>query len=232
VKTDVDVVFTNMAWKKLLSVDEYRVIVPMYLMAQSFDEREKKYIKDGCAAGTVSMVVSNWRDIHYHEGCVGYGEEDWVFLKAAENSGLVVDSTGGCFVWHIAHRKDEHPAEGTRTDAWNRDGFNPDNIEINKAFRDNPFYEKKDWGIPGWNGVTFLVDARKNPEYLERFAKVNSSRLEKSRVVATVSEDFDGSRWRIRCVVGNKVVCPPDSNNRYFVLGADGEERIEDFDEF
>jgi radical SAM protein with 4Fe4S-binding SPASM domain len=230
VKTDVDILFTSAAWNRLLSVDEYRVVAPMYRMAQSYEERDTKYMKDGCAAGTVSMIVSNWRETHYHEECVGYGEEDWVFIGAAEKNGLLVDSAGGCFVWHIAHKKDGHPEKGTRVDAWNRDGFNPDNIERNKVFRDNPVYGRRDWGIPGWNEVTFLIDARENPERLEEFAKANNDRLNRSRVVATVAEEFDGSKWGIRCVVGKKVVCPFDAGSHYFVLGADGEERIEDFD--
>jgi hypothetical protein len=133
--TDVDCTWPQETWSRMIRVDDNRAVVPVYLMADSFESREQATHEDHGMTGTIAMRARWWQRCRYDERCFGYGAEDGVMMRAIREYGRLVNRN--CHVWHIAHDQAAPqvnvPGKG-RSDCWNRDTINPDNFEYNKQF--------------------------------------------------------------------------------------------------
>lgn len=132
IKSDVDVAFDLRVLQWLCCSDPDEAKVPMYLMAETYEERKFRHVPAPLATGTISMSFGLWNTIRYDEQCEGYGCEDGLILIDLKNIGVEFDRS--LPVYHIAHIEGTNQREfNGRCDHWNRDnGFNPNRIETNK----------------------------------------------------------------------------------------------------
>jgi hypothetical protein len=164
IATDSDILFPADALEQAIRTPAGTADVPHYWMAD--DESCASYVPAPKATGTVTMTADDWRRIHYHEGCEGYGSDDGILLHAIVKHKLRVDR--GKHVWHIAHvagtPQKEFDQAKPRVDHWGRgDGFNPENFAGNRKFYARPIYESPLWGLGGAD-ITFVLTHYRMPE--------------------------------------------------------------------
>jgi hypothetical protein len=101
----------------------------VYLMADSWEERETKHHQDIGATGTVALRCVDWNRVWYDRRYVGYGGEDGKLLQDIYRKSFRVCRF--CRVFHIAHvpNSNQRNFRG-RTDFHNRD-FNIDHFSDN-----------------------------------------------------------------------------------------------------
>ena len=162
ISSDIDIVFPATIWQKLISVPDARhAVVPIYRMIDTMETAEK-YILAPNATGTVSMTAANWRAIHYHEGCVGYGCDDGILLRAIRQAGLTVARYDDLPLYHLAHipgtPQKEFARDTPRIDHWGRaEGHNPENFGHNRQFLRSPHYDAPTWGLAGGNDIGLVA---------------------------------------------------------------------------
>lgn len=135
--TDVDMAFSGNTWEQMVNLKPRQVSIPVYVMAPSFEDREKGQADRG-ATGTVAMTAVGWQTVcrdgqYYDERCVGYGADDGIMVTTVKQAGLQI--LRDCVAYHIEHPgatpKPNRPGRG-RPGCYGRDGFNPDNFKANK----------------------------------------------------------------------------------------------------
>ena len=140
--SDVDIWFPPQTWDRLAAVPPGMAMVPIYMMAMSWERRHQDCHQDRGATGTIAMQAQHWQEIHYDPRYIGYGAEDGKIMQDIRGTGLEINRT--MTVYHIAHERGapQHNFQD-RTDYHNPD-FNPWRLEENAKFAGTPTPEDPD----------------------------------------------------------------------------------------
>ena len=204
VKTDVDISYTDGAWREALGVKDGRGVVPLYRMVGSYKKRNSDFSPDGGATGTIAMTSGDWNKAHFNENCVGYGADDKILLLAMGKKNIMVDDCVNRPVIHIAHMEDtpQQNKGGKRVDYWNRDnGYNPRNNVGNNLFTDRPVYEDARWGLGSWSDVGIVVKASCAEELRSFVDVLDGLHCEEGiRLIVLCPKRFDGFGENVRMI--------------------------------
>ena len=142
VSTDIDIAFDHAVLKRMIHSRPDEAIVPIYVMAQTFEARQETRDCAPGATGTISMWAEAWRYLSYDERCEGYGAEDGIMIQDIREAGLRIDRWHGHPIYHIAHRPGTCQIEHAgRNDHWN-EKFNPYNLAANREYLEERLQEE------------------------------------------------------------------------------------------
>jgi len=196
VKMDADIVFPEGTLSRMLMVGDNEACVPVHLYTSksSYNQRMDGSIRNTCGQGSISMVSRNWIRVHYNENLSGYGGDDWAVRWWMEREGILMSALGGMQLWHIQHSE--------------KRSFNPDNVVANMAFvqKNGAEDKRRDWGLVGWDGKTYVIDARGKDgemrEWLNRESALGRFAGKRVIVIANDPRGFNGDlRVRTKDIV-------------------------------
>jgi len=141
--SDIDIWFSPETWAYLAhATTPLRALVPVYIMAANWEEREQKNHRDLGATGTIALTAANWATIRYDSRYIGYGAEDGKILQDLRQQGFHIDRK--TTVYHIAHTRDSNQRNFKGRQDYHNPDFNPFRLSENASFAHSPTPTEQD----------------------------------------------------------------------------------------